>query len=251
MRFRRWWIRKKHILVRWRKRGGIWFLSFAILFALLYQTLWILERNLKPTLTKAAHSEVQKITGTAIRKAVRDQAELGNELDQMMSVEKDSEGRIQFIQINPQLQAQIFEKMHARMVKELDLLSNRPVKIRLGKALQSNLLADYGPEIPLEIWAKAAPKMSLKPQLQAEGINTVMVTLILEIKTEVHVIIPFSVESVEIKSEYPLAQAVVMGEVPRFYYYNDMGAIKRSDGTKQGSNSPGQMPILPPIHMDE
>ncbi len=44
-----------------------------------------------------------------------------------------------------------------RMVKELDILSDKPIKVNLGKVLQSNLLADYGPELPLEIWAKAAP----------------------------------------------------------------------------------------------
>lgn len=249
MRFRRWWLRKQHRLIRWRKRGGVWFLAFAILFALLYQTLWLVERNLKPTLTQVAEAEVKKVTGDALREAVKDQGALGEELDQLIRVEKDHEGRIQFIQINQQLQAQIFEKMHGRMVKELDILSDKPMKVNLGKVLQSNLLADYGPELPLEIWAKAAPRMSLKPRIQAEGINTVMVTLILEVQTEVNVIIPFSTDSMKIRSEYPLAQAVVMGEVPRYYYYNDMGKIKRSEGESQGQS--GQMPMLPPVQVDE
>lgn len=249
MRFRRWWLRKQHSLVRWRKRGGIWFLAFAIFFALLYQTLWLVERNLKPTLIKIAEAEVKKATGAALREAIKEQGSLGNELDQLIRVEKDNEGRIQFIQINQQLQAQIFEKMHRSMVRELDVLSDKPLKVNLGKVLQSDLLAHYGPELPLEIWAKAAPRMSLKPRLQAEGINTVMVTLILEVQTEVNVIIPFSTDAMKVRSEYSLVQAVVMGEVPRFYYYNDMGEIKRKESETQGQS--GQMPILPPVHVDD
>ncbi len=112
MRFRRWWLRKQHSLIRWRKRGGVWFLAFAILFALLYQTLWLVERNLKPTLTQVAEAEVKKVTGRCTPRSSKRSGTLGNELDQLMRVEKDNEGRIQFIQINQQLQAQIFEKMH-------------------------------------------------------------------------------------------------------------------------------------------
>jgi hypothetical protein len=55
----------------------------------------------------------------------------------------------------------------------------------------------------------------------------VMVTLIAKIKTEMDLIIPFTEELLHVEVDYPIAQALVVGKVPNYYFYNDQGTVKQ------------------------
>lgn len=248
---------------RWRKRGGVWFLAFVILFAVLFQLLWLLENKLQPTLIHIAQTQVKRIAAEAVTAAAREQATMGDELNEIMMVERDGDNTVTFVQIDQQVQATIYERTRTSLQNVIHQLENEPVGITLGQALQSNILAQYGPEIPVEMWPKGSPQVHLRPQMEAAGVNNVMVTLMMEIHIEMGVVVPFTTETIDVETQIPLAQAVVMGEVPQFYYYNDMGGgIQRGTPT-QGSSQKGAgneatppssreqppvPPILPPVN---
>lgn len=258
MRFRRWKMRRRQKLIRWRKRGGLWFLAFVVLFALAFQILWLLEKNMKPTLVSIAKTEVKQMATEAVLEATREQVNMGNELDEIMKVEKGRDGSIQFIRINQQVQAKVYERTQASLQKALyGDLKKRTIRITLGQAMQSNILAEHGPKIPVKIWPKSSSPVHLRPQMESAGVNNVMVTLIMRIQTEMGVVVPFSTEAISVDTEIPLAQALVVGEVPRFFYYNDMGGKVQKGTVKPGTGSEGSqpqsqpMPVLPPVQVED
>ncbi|PTM57657.1 sporulation protein YunB [Desmospora activa] len=266
MGFRRFRLRKQSYSgLRWRRRGGIWFLAFAILFAVLFQVLWLLETKLQPTLIHIAQTQVKQIAEEAVTEAAREQVAMGEEMNDIMVVERNQDNTISFVQIDQQVQAKVYERTRTSIQDVIHRLENESVGITLGQALQSNVLAQYGPQIPVEMWPKGAPHIDLHPRMEAAGVNNVMVTLMMDIRIEMSVVVPFTTETVNVDTEIPLAQAVVVGEVPQFYYYNDMGgSIQKgtpSQGnTGRGAGNQGQTPssqehppvppILPPVQTD-
>ncbi|MFC4076124.1 sporulation protein YunB [Salinithrix halophila] len=243
-------------MIRFRRRGGIWFLTFALLFGLLFQVIWLLEENLEPTLVHIARMKVKQIANEAVLEAAREQVKAGNELNGIMKVDKDKNGAIRSVQFDEEKRWRMYERTTSRMQEVLHRLNRKDIGVTLGQAMQNNILASYGPEIPIEIWPKGTPQVELVPRMESAGVNTVSITLMMEIHVEMEVVVPFTEEMVPLDTEIPVAQAVVVGEVPRFYYYNDMGGSiqKGKPGKNTGGeqNSPGNqpMPVLPPIQVD-
>ncbi|WP_187820765.1 sporulation protein YunB [Pasteuria penetrans] len=181
--------------------------------------IWKMEGNLRPMLLLIAQSKVKKIAQQAMLEGVREiQAHLGNELNGVMQIEKEQKGRISFVQVNAKLQASIYEHMVERVQQKLGRLREQIIEIKIGQILQSQLLSDIGPSISVQMWPKGASKVSIIPHMESQGINMVMVTLQVRVYTEMGVIVPFTEEHFPVSFSYPLAQALVVGDVPETYY---------------------------------
>jgi sporulation protein YunB len=244
MRFRRWrWrLRLRPQGLRRRRKSGAWFLALVILFAVLYQTLWLLEKHLHPTLVTIAQTEVKKIASEAILEGVQQQLKMGDDLDRIMKVEKAADGQVAWITINQQVQQRVYTQTTSQVTRTLHHLENKPISLSLGQVLQSNILADYGPRIPVEIWPKGDVIVDFEPKMESAGVNTVMVTMMLKVHAEMSVVVPFSTEPTVVEAKIPIATAWMMGDVPQFYYYN--GALKKAE-----SGSSHQVP-MPQIKMN-
>ncbi|MXQ55515.1 sporulation protein YunB [Shimazuella alba] len=211
---------------RMRKKSKIYIVCFCV-FALLFVSIWLVDRNVHPILVQIAKTEAKRLAQEAIVEGIEEQVKMGNQLNQVMSIQKDDQGNISFIQINPQVQAKIYQNTTNKIQESLKHLKDKPIEISLGQALDSNIFANYGPPLSVNLWPKGTVKVSLVPKLESQGINMVMVTLIAKIKTEMDLIIPFTEELLHVEVDYPIAQALVVGKVPNYYFYNDQGTVKQ------------------------
>ncbi|MBD1370850.1 sporulation protein YunB [Hazenella sp. IB182357] len=222
-----------------RKRKSFWVFIFVIIIAILFQVLWMIEKNLQPILIVIAKTEVKKIAQTAMTKGIQEiQKEHGEELNQAMQIEKDRNGTISSIQINNAVQAKIYSTMTNTISSEMKHLDDHPIKISIGQMLESNIFSEFGPDIPIEMWPKGAAIVNVVPKMEAQGINMVRVTLMVNVHTEMGMVVPFSKESIPVDFQYPIADALVVGDVPEYYFYNDQnGVMQRGE-----LNSP----VVPP-----
>ncbi|WP_124726630.1 sporulation protein YunB [Staphylospora marina] len=228
MRIRRRLVRRPGFPAIGMSRHGMKVLVAVIVLGVLFQMIWMVEKNLEPVLLTIANTKVKKIAQDAMLDGIRDvQRSLGGEMGRLMAVEKGEDGKITFVKIDPDLQAKIYERVTGRIMDKMIQLEQTRIEVTLGQILQNNLLAEYGPDIPIQIWPKGAPKVNLVPKMESQGINMVMVTLHLEVHTEMGMVVPFTEQSIPVDFRYPIAQAVVVGEVPDYYFYNDLGQIKQ------------------------
>ncbi|GGE07221.1 hypothetical protein GCM10011571_05570 [Marinithermofilum abyssi] len=244
----RWRFRRPQVGIRRRRRGGVWFLAFAILFGVLFQCLWILENSLEPMLFSIAKTKVKQLATEAVMDATKKQSAMGDDLNNIMKVKTDQNNRISFIQIDQKVQADIYHQTLKSFRDRLYHLKNEDVGITLGQALQSNILAGYGPEIPIEIWPKGDTNINLRPEMKSAGVNNVMITLMMDIDTEMSVVVPFTSEPIRVKTEIPLANAMVVGDVPKYYYYNGVdGSIQKREIDHGDKKSSGGAEPPPPM----
>ena len=125
------------------------------------------------------------------------------------------------VKIDSSIQAKLYSQVASGIQKELKHLNRQRIKLSLGQLCQSPFLSDYGPQIPIQLWPKGSSKISLVPDIQSAGINTVLVRLTLRVYSELGVIIPFSKETTVVDLSYPLGEVMVMGEVPEYYFYSN------------------------------
>lgn len=213
-------------MFRLRKKTKI-HMSCFIIAVVLFAAIWWVEQNVHPILVQIAKTEAKRLAQAAVVEGIGEQVKMGKQLDEVMQIQKDTQGNITFIQINPQVQATIYQQMTKSIQHELKHIKDKPIDINLGQALDSTIFANYGPPLTVTLWPKGTVKISFVPKLEAQGINMVMVTLTAKIHTEMDLIIPFEEGVLPVDINYPIAQAVVVGKVPSYYFYNDQGNIKQ------------------------
>ncbi|MDF2720097.1 MAG: sporulation protein, partial [Paenibacillus sp.] len=100
----------------------------------------------------------------------------------------------------------------------LNGLKDIPEHIPVGQAMDSAIIASFGPKIPIKFTPVGAVKVDLSTRQQDAGINMILVEVYIRITAEVAIIIPFDSEPEVVETEIPISYVLVVGDVPMYYY---------------------------------
>jgi sporulation protein YunB len=128
--------------------------------------------------------------------------------------------------------------------KQLDNLKMITEHVPLGQAMNSAILASFGPEVPIRFVPAGSVKVDLSTRYQNAGINMILVEVYVRIIAEVTVIIPFDTDTQIVETEIPISYSLVVGDVPTYYF--------DSKGNQVGSNKDTPLPpsvSLPNLNM--
>ncbi len=136
--------------------------------------------------------------------------------DYFVTLQKDKEGNVTAISANMArintLSSEILrEVIAATNSGELDL------KIPIGNLIGSNLFLGRGPDVPVKIIMLTSSYADFRNELAAAGINQTKHQIILEVKVQIDVLLPWEVQSTEVVSEVLIAETIIVGKVPNTY----------------------------------
>ncbi|WP_309485156.1 sporulation protein YunB [Thermoactinomyces daqus] len=189
-----------------------------ILFSFLIFSLWNLERELEPILRAIAQEEAKKIAQHAFSNGIEQmQKALNGRLQPIATLQTDHQGKIAGVSFNTQTEAAIYKIVSEKLLEELDKTREYSVKLSLGEITQSSILSDYGPELPLKLWIEGSPHVTFSSEIVSRGINTAQVNIYLNADIEVKTLLPLTKDRLHLKFNQPLAQQVIVGDVPDFY----------------------------------
>ncbi len=189
----------------------------------------LVEKNLEPALKEIARTYVKQIATLAINDAISKKInEEMDEIGHLHTIEKSSEGDIQLISLDSAKQAKIVTLVTERANQILMELYKEPIQLPLGQALNSNILAQLGPDIPITLQPMGAAKADIYVDLKEAGINTVAIVTMLSIEADVRIVIPFSSDEALVKTELPVSVDILPGEIPDYYFQSGEDGEQRT-----------------------
>ena len=156
------------------------------------------------------------ITATINDKINEKMSEGQYDYNYFVTLQKDDEGKITAISAN---MARI-NTLSSEILQEVIASTNSGFlneNIPLGNLLGSNLLLGKGPKIPVKITMLTSSYADFRNELEAAGINQVKHQIILEVKVQIDVMMPWQVMSTEVDTEVLIAETVLVGDVPNAY----------------------------------
>ncbi len=216
------------------------FIGFIIFLLMMFQTFLYIEHNLEPILISIAKARVKQIATNAVNDAISKKIAQNTNFKDLIQFEKDDQGKIRAAIFNYSEFARIVGEATARVEDTLNHLATLEEKIKLGAAFNSDIFANLGPDIPIALVPIGSVQVNPYPVYQNAGINVVIMTVMMDIRAEVQVVIPFVTEPTVIQTTIPIAQTQIFGEVPQFYY--------DGHGTYYNTNS-GNAQNAPPIQI--
>lgn len=191
--------------------------GFAILVLLLFlllKTFLIIEANLRPTIIALAQAKANVLATEAINEAINQNIAKGSRYEHLIFTQKDKDGNVVLAEINNMELARIQALTILNIQTALKELASQKIKIPLGQALGSEILANFGPKIPVNLVPIGTVKAEMRQSFDSAGINIVSHQVGIDITATVQIVIPFVKAEISVKTYTPLVTATFFGRVP-------------------------------------
>ncbi len=209
---------------RWK-----WILVIGLLFIFtVTQSFLFVERNLRDPLMNVATIRVKQKATEAINKAITERIAQGTNLDKLIDWRMDDGGKISGFMLNYAEHMKIAGDAVQIVQNSLQQMQAIPEHIPIGMALDSAILASYGPDVPVRFVPVGAVKVDLNTRKTDAGINMLLVEVYIRIIAEVTIIIPFDTKAETVETEIPISYLLVVGDVPMYYFDgkgNQVGSV--------------------------
>lgn len=198
----------------WRKLA----VGLGALVALAALVLFLLDVLLWPTLRTLAEAEVQNMAVAAMYQAVRDEVTAANlDYRRIFHVETNAAGQVTFMQPDT-VAVNVFAARLALAVQaQLAGMDGRKVYIPLGRALGSRLLGWMGPRIGVKISPVVLQNVRIWDTFESAGINQTRHRIYVNVRLITKTVIPFIGSDLTVEGDFPVAEAVIVGQVPNTY----------------------------------
>ncbi|NHM26073.1 sporulation protein YunB [Desulfofundulus sp. TPOSR] len=205
-------------------------------FLLLGIFLWV-ERVLQPTIFKIAETRAIQMATEAINRAVQRKVFDSNlQYQDFVQVHKDNQGHIVLMQANTLKINQLAADVTLMVQSALQQLSRESLRIPLGQITGTQLLAGYGPRIPVGIVPVGSVRVRVDDRFEQAGINQTRHRIYLDFNAEVRIVVPPRSATAQVATRVPLVESIIVGQVPGTF-------VNISGGLLSGQSiNPGNTP---------
>lgn len=179
---------------------------------------FLLETQLKPTITSMSSYFVKQYATEQITEAVNETLnDQDLNYDDIVNLTQGADGNIVSIQTRPQKITQIHTNILKKVNQRLANLDYQTIAIPLGSLSGITFLSGRGPLINVKMLPKGSVNSQIISSLQEAGINQTLHTVDIKITAQITSIIPLFSTTDQIECDCPIAQSVIVGNVPDYY----------------------------------
>ena len=168
---------------------------------------------LKSSCETAASSKGNKIINDEVYKVMKNYT-----YNDLITIDKDTNGRISFIEANSVAINEIVTQINSNIQKEFDKIPTITVCINMGAISGIRVLKNIEPKFEIELESAGKINSNIRTEFHSVGINQTHHKIYLKIDARVGILTPFSAFGKDINSDVLISEAIIVGEVPDTYY---------------------------------
>lgn len=198
-----------------KKRKKI-FLFFSIFITILIIFYFIFFK-FSPIFYDLSTDKVYSIVFEIINQSIYDNLEnMGN--NSLIQYQYNNAGEINAVNANVVIMNQLNNEISTEIIQKLSALENIYVQIPLGSIFGMNFIAGIGPKIPIKIVPLNTFNTEYRTEFTSSGINQTRHKVYIKINCDVNVLSNISSEIQTIDIEVPIAETIIIGNVPSTYF---------------------------------
>lgn len=176
---------------------------------------FFIDRSLQPTVftiarVKAIHLATEIMNKTVMENLAKQQIEYKD----IVQVHKDSQGRIVLMQADTIKINRLSNEITLKVQESLRNLDDESIGIPVGQLLGIHLLAALGPEFNVRMIPLGTIRVDIVDKFEGAGINQTRHLIWLDLNSEFQIAIPLYKEVFKVNTKVPLAQDIIVGDVP-------------------------------------
>lgn len=209
--YRRFWYWKKN---RRKLRVQI---TLAVSFLVFVVFIFLAESKLRHSVLEISEYKTKSIINNAVSNAVNESFPESINYEDIVIINRDEYNRVKSIQTDIVRLNRIFANLSLDIQENLSELKDQRISIPLGVIFGNSLFSAEGPRIKVKVIPSGSVETDFKSEFTSAGINQTRHRIYLEVKTKVGIVIPFTKKDTEIVTCIPVAETVIIGDVPIYY----------------------------------
>ena len=138
--------------------------------------------------------------------------------DKITIINRDSSGRVTSISANSVLINNFANELDIKIGDRIDNKDVIENKVYISSLIGSDLFSGIGPKIPIRFQPVSVTHADITHSFEQAGINQTIHTITLLITVDIEILLPFAHSIMTVKSEMPIAQTLIVGNVPEAYF---------------------------------
>jgi len=199
------------------------YIIIAIIIISLALVIIFAESRLRRSILQISEYRTKSIINHVVSKAVNESFHENINYDEIVIINRDENDRIDSIQTDIVKLNRIYADLSLDIQKKLLELSEEKISIPLGAVFGKSLFAAGGPKINVRVIPTGSVETDFESEFVSAGINQTRHRIYLEVKTTVGIVVPCTDKKTEITTRIPVAETVIIGDVPEFYIDRDGG----------------------------
>lgn len=205
----------------YKKKSPYIFIIFLVLLVLIVY--YYIEINIKPTLKSICEVKAKIIATRIINDTVREQLKNNQLKGQILIPTYDHNGKINMITTDAIAMNTISANIANKVQENIVSLSDQKFSIPLGSALDSQLMANKGPELNFSILHQGSVIVDFVTEFEESGINQTRYKIYITVTVDMRIISPVTTSSISVGNNVLIAEVVIVGEVPDTYMKMPIG----------------------------
>lgn len=134
--------------------------------------------------------------------------------DEVIDIEKDEKGNITLLKADTLKMNKISTELSLQIQKKLSDIGTEKVEFNMGYITKNNILANFGPKITAKMQPLGYVESKYISDFESAGINQVRHKIYVEVKAKILVILPMASDEIEVVTQVPIAETVIVGRIP-------------------------------------
>ena len=188
-------------------------LGFSIIFGIFVFSKYMRPRMISVT-QSFAENRVSMIIDSEIKRLMLREF---LSYDKVAIISRDENGRVTSVSANSVLINDFANDLDIAIgdkIESDDLVENR---IYLSALLGLDILTGMGPKIPVRFQPVSVTHADISHTFEEAGINQTIHTINLSVTVEIEILMPFAYSRINVISDMPIAQTLIVGTVPDAY----------------------------------
>ncbi|QGT99705.1 hypothetical protein SYNTR_1112 [Candidatus Syntrophocurvum alkaliphilum] len=197
--------------------------------------IFAMDIKMKSSILEIAQSKAQLRGMEKINHVINEEIVSNIEYEDIVYIHKDNDGKITMIQPNTIKLNQIMARTMIKVTHSLEEMTDDSFAIPMGQLTGSKILAGYGPKVKIKMIPASKVYVELLNKFEHAGINQTRHLIYFNIRSDITVAVPFLNQQVDVATTIPLAETIIVGDVPKTYV-NFSGAENLLEPLIKGGN---------------
>ncbi len=184
------------------------------IFLLFNSILYFFEKNIIPAVLSIGEEKLRREATTIINETALDIYSKDFNYNDMIITEKDNEGNITLLRADTIKLNYLSSRLVLASNDRIDQLEEMGLKVPLGYMTKNLVFYNLGPDISIKMTQIGNITSSYDSVFESAGINQTRHKIYLNVSMKMKIIVPLNSREVEIASEIPIAETIIVGKIP-------------------------------------
>ena len=196
-----------------------------LIFIIFIILVYTLDKVFLPTALAVSEAEMRAKAIQTVDKCILDELNERFRYNDIVRIDKDSNGNIVMLRADTVKLNLLANNVSLKSQEALNRLGSVGIELTLGYITKNNLLSYLGPKIKVKMEPLSNVETNYSSVFESAGINQTMHKIFIKFKTKVRIIFPMKSFDVDLVSELPISETVIVGKIPDTALQLDLDGI--------------------------